>query len=184
MAARTLAVVERDLKRVRRAERRIRRDWNAVHRYLARNGGIEGLPKKNERRPESRQSCPATSATNGNYRSHSKFARTKSADWLPKRLHWNCRSRKPTTTMPSSFVEKADAYRAEVLAGKIPACEWVKLCVKRATDDRLKQSQEGFPFRFDEAKGDRVCKFISLLTHIQGPKAGERIVSRIGSALY
>jgi hypothetical protein len=48
MAARTLATVERDLKRVRRAERRIRRDWNAVHRYLARNGGLEGLPKKGE----------------------------------------------------------------------------------------------------------------------------------------
>jgi phage terminase large subunit-like protein len=77
--------------------------------------------------------------------------------------------------MPSSFVEKADAYRAEILAGTIPACEWVKLCVKRATDDRLKQSQDGFPFRFDDDKANRVCKFISLLTHIQGPKAGERI---------
>jgi phage terminase large subunit-like protein len=79
------------------------------------------------------------------------------------------------TITPSSFVEKADAYRADVLAGKIPACEWVKLCVKRATDDRLKQTQEGFPFQFDNAKAERVCKFISLLTHIQGPKAGERI---------
>jgi len=75
-----------------------------------------------------------------------------------------------------SFVAKADAYRADVFCGRVPACEWVRLAVKRATDDRLKQSEDGFPFRFDEARAERVCKFISLLTHIQGPKAGERIV--------
>ena len=68
-----------------------------------------------------------------------------------------------------SHVIDADAYRASVLAGMTPACQWVKLAVKRATDDRAKQSQDGFPFRFDEAKAERVCKFISLLTHIQGP---------------
>jgi hypothetical protein len=45
---RTLAVVDRDLKRVRRAERKLRANYNAVHRYLAKNGGIEGLPKKGE----------------------------------------------------------------------------------------------------------------------------------------
>lgn len=74
-----------------------------------------------------------------------------------------------------SHVIDADAYRASVLAGMTPACQWVKLAVKRATDDRAKQSQDGFPFRFDEAKAERVCKFISLLTHIQGPLAGQRI---------
>jgi phage terminase large subunit-like protein len=74
-----------------------------------------------------------------------------------------------------TFVEQADTYRADILAGKIPACEWVKLCVQRATNDRAKQGEAGFPFRFDEAKAERVCKFISLLTHIQGPLAGERI---------
>ncbi len=79
------------------------------------------------------------------------------------------------TTTPSNFVSKADAYRADVLAGNIPACEWVRLAVQRATNDRAKQSQDGFPFQFDNAKAERVCRFISLLTHIQGPKAGERI---------
>jgi phage terminase large subunit-like protein len=74
-----------------------------------------------------------------------------------------------------TFVEQADSYRADVLSGRIPACSSVKLAVKRATDDRVKQTEAGFPFRFDDAKGERVCKFISLLTHIQGPKAGERI---------
>jgi phage terminase large subunit-like protein len=74
-----------------------------------------------------------------------------------------------------TFVEQADAYRADVLSGRIPACNWVKLAVKRATDDRAKQGEPGFPFRFDEVKAERVCKFVSLLTHIQGPLAGQRI---------
>jgi phage terminase large subunit-like protein len=79
-----------------------------------------------------------------------------------------------STTFPN-FIELADSYRASVTTGKTPACEWVKLCVKRATDDRAKQTQDGFPFRFDVKKAERVCKFISLLTHIQGPLAGQRI---------
>ena len=36
------------LEEVRRAEREIRQNWNAVRRYLAKNGGLEGLPKKGE----------------------------------------------------------------------------------------------------------------------------------------
>jgi phage terminase large subunit-like protein len=75
-----------------------------------------------------------------------------------------------------SFVEKANQYRADVMAGIVPACQWVRLAVKRAADDRAKVGDPGFPFIFDATKAERVCKFLSLLTHIQGPKAGERIV--------
>ncbi len=46
--ARSLEVVERDLRRVKRAEKKLRGNYNAIHRYLAKNGGIEGLPKKGE----------------------------------------------------------------------------------------------------------------------------------------
>src|SRR5258708_3274219 len=46
MAARTLQIVEKDIKRVKRAERKLRSNYNAVHRHLARFGGIDGLPKK------------------------------------------------------------------------------------------------------------------------------------------
>jgi hypothetical protein len=42
---RTIAVVEKDLRRVRRAEKRVRRDWNFVNRKLAKDGAIDGLPK-------------------------------------------------------------------------------------------------------------------------------------------
>jgi len=45
---RTLEVVERDLRRVKRAEKKLRSNYNAIHRYLAKEGGIEGLPKKDE----------------------------------------------------------------------------------------------------------------------------------------
>jgi len=75
----------------------------------------------------------------------------------------------------NTHFEKAAAYSAGVLSGVIPACNWVRLAVQRSVNDHAKQAQEGYPFRFDAAKGERVCKFIELLTHIQGPLAGQRI---------
>lgn len=48
---RTLEVVERDLKRVKRAEKKLRSNYNHIHRYLAKHGGIDGLPKKGEPEP-------------------------------------------------------------------------------------------------------------------------------------
>jgi phage terminase large subunit-like protein len=75
-----------------------------------------------------------------------------------------------------TFAEQAQRYVAGILSGTIPACDWVKLAVQRSVNDRLKQDQAGYPFVFDNARADRVVKFISLLTHIQGPKSGQRIV--------
>jgi hypothetical protein len=46
MAARTLQIVERDLRRARRAEKRLRRNLATVLRTIAKEGGVEGEPKK------------------------------------------------------------------------------------------------------------------------------------------
>ena len=40
---RTTKQVERDLKRTRKAQRRLRRDWDAVMLSIARKGGVIGL---------------------------------------------------------------------------------------------------------------------------------------------
>jgi phage terminase large subunit-like protein len=77
--------------------------------------------------------------------------------------------------MSTPYSDKANAYMADVLSGRVPACNSVRLAVQRAQNDRLKAAQPGYPFRFDDAKADRVCKFIEMLTHIQGPLAGTRI---------
>jgi hypothetical protein len=47
---RTLNAVERDLKRVRRAERRLRHDWDVVTRDIAANGGLVSGQSPEDRR--------------------------------------------------------------------------------------------------------------------------------------
>ncbi len=56
-------------------------------------------------------------------------------------------------------------YAREVVAGKIPACEWVRLACKRQLDDLARAD---WKYRFDEARANRVCRFIEMLPHIKG----------------
>ena len=73
------------------------------------------------------------------------------------------------------FQAIAEQYVADVLAGKIPACKWVKLACQRQLDDLAKQGTEDFPYVYepdmggeDHIGGIRVCKFIEKLPHIAG----------------
>ena len=68
----------------------------------------------------------------------------------------------------------ARRYIDDVLGGKIPACQWVKLACQRQKDDLTRFGDRG-RFLFDEAKGNEVCRFIELLTHTKGELAGTRI---------
>lgn len=70
------------------------------------------------------------------------------------------------------YIKIANTYIDDVLSGKKLANKWEKLACKRQFND-LKRKR--FNFIFDEAKACRVCKFIELLTHVKGPKAGENI---------
>ena len=72
--------------------------------------------------------------------------------------------------------EAALKYAKDIIAGKIPACKWVKLACQRHIDDLVKEKKKDFPFRFDKAKAERVCKFIENFPHIKGSKwAGKTI---------
>lgn len=73
------------------------------------------------------------------------------------------------------YVKIARKYCADVLTGKIPACLFVKQACQRQEDD-LKRKWSKWKYRFDAEKAARVCKFIELLRHVKGPKAGERVV--------
>lgn len=66
------------------------------------------------------------------------------------------------------FAAVAEGYARDVTAKRIPACRWVRLACKRHLDDLKKQRRRDFPFRFDEAKAARPCKFIELLPHTKG----------------
>lgn len=64
-------------------------------------------------------------------------------------------------------VAKANAYVADVLAGRVPACKWVKKACARHVRD-LETAKGDWPFRFDEAKAERVCRFGELMPHVKG----------------
>lgn len=67
-----------------------------------------------------------------------------------------------------THVDKANAYVADVLAGRIPACKWVVKACQRHVDDLKRAGTSEWPYRFDAAKAERICKFASLMPHIEG----------------
>ncbi len=77
--------------------------------------------------------------------------------------------------MSTDFQELADKYAADVLCGAIPACAWVRKAVQRNVDDLARQDDPSWPYRYDQEKGARVCKFISSLPHVKGPLCGQLI---------
>lgn len=73
---------------------------------------------------------------------------------------------------PSSpHVALANQYVADVISGVIPACKWVVLACKRHVSDL---ERKDWPYRFDDAKAERRCKFIELLPHTKGEWASRR----------
>lgn len=75
---------------------------------------------------------------------------------------------------PAGYIARSMRYARAVIAGKIPACEWVKLACKRHLADLEKAKTRKWGYRFDEAKAIRACKFIEKMPHTKGKWARER----------
>jgi phage terminase large subunit-like protein len=60
-------------------------------------------------------------------------------------------------------------YQAGVLAGSIPACQWVKRACERNRRDLDRQETDAFPYRFDPDSARKICQFAELLPHVKGP---------------
>lgn len=69
-----------------------------------------------------------------------------------------------------TFCDRATAYAEAVVAGKIPACKFVRQACKRQLADLAKPP---VGCRFDTAAAERVCTFIELCHHIKGPLASQ-----------
>lgn len=69
------------------------------------------------------------------------------------------------------YVALAAQYQADVLAGQVPACKWVRLACERNRRDLDRQGTAAFPYRFDPEKARRICQMAEMLPHIKGPKA-------------
>jgi len=85
----------------------------------------------------------------------------------------------PAGTPSKNFLGLANDYVADVLNGTVPACKWVQLACQRQRDE-LKRWGGGKddPYVFVPDAAARVCRFVELLPHIEGPKAerGERLI--------
>jgi phage terminase large subunit-like protein len=66
------------------------------------------------------------------------------------------------------FAAIAQGYARDVTSAKIPACKSIRLQAQRFLDELKAQSKAGFPFRFDEAKAARACRFVELMPHTKG----------------
>ena len=75
-----------------------------------------------------------------------------------------------------NYVQIATKYAKDVVAGRIKASKYVHAACKRQLDDLKAFTGKSSAYAFDKDRGEKVCKFIELLPHIKGPKAGEPIV--------
>lgn len=83
--------------------------------------------------------------------------------------------KREATLQTSDHCAKAKKYEEDVLSGKIPACIYVKQAIRRQREDLKRWSKKDSPFFFDQAEGNRVCKFVELLPHTKGALRGQKI---------
>jgi phage terminase large subunit-like protein len=81
-------------------------------------------------------------------------------------------ARAPQPPAMDPHVASGLAYCRDVVAGKVPACKWVRLACQRQLDD-LERAKGEWRYRFDEARAGRACRFLELLPHVKGPKSGK-----------
>jgi hypothetical protein len=62
-------------------------------------------------------------------------------------------------------VNAANQYARHVVAGKIPACQYVIDACQRHIDDLSKSQGKKFRYRFDKDFAERAARFIQLLPH-------------------
>lgn len=72
-----------------------------------------------------------------------------------------------------TYVSVAAQYEADVLAGRVAACKWVRLACERNARDTVRADHQDptFPYYFDAAAGAKVCYVAEQFPHIKGPKA-------------
>lgn len=71
-----------------------------------------------------------------------------------------------------SFTARAARYARDVIAGRVPACQWVvAACVRHLMDLDCAKRDKSWQYRYDKSKAELVCEFIELMPHIKGAKA-------------
>lgn len=78
-----------------------------------------------------------------------------------------------------NYAAIARQYAGDVVKGKIPACKSIRLQCQRFLDDLKAQKSKDFPYKFDEDKAARPCRFIERLPHSKGKWARSKETLRL-----
>ncbi len=73
----------------------------------------------------------------------------------------------------------ARQYASDIVKGKIPACKSIRLQCARFLAELKVQKRKEFPFRFDDDKAARICRFIEKLPHSKGKWARKKETLRL-----
>lgn len=78
--------------------------------------------------------------------------------------------------MRTEYRHVADAYEyaRDVVDGRVPACKWVIRACERHLTELEAAKTRSFPYRFDEARAEDICRFIELFKHVKGKWARRR----------
>ncbi|MBF4433207.1 terminase large subunit [Vibrio anguillarum] len=71
-------------------------------------------------------------------------------------------------------VDQAEKFARSIIAGRIPACRYIKLACQRHFDDVKKSRKKEYPYKFDKAEAQRRIDFIEMLPHTKGEWAFKR----------
>ena len=77
------------------------------------------------------------------------------------------------------YVAIARGYARDVVAGRVPACQSIRLQARRFLDELAVEKNALFPYRFDKKKAAKVCRFIELLPHSKGAWARKKELLRL-----
>ena len=82
-------------------------------------------------------------------------------------------AKKKTSNRRPPRLKAAECYAWDIRQGKITACEWVKLAVKRYFNDLKAAETKKFPYYFDRDAAISAIKFFDFLRHSKGEWAGQ-----------
>jgi phage terminase large subunit-like protein len=92
--------------------------------------------------------------------------------------------RKRSSKVPqATYSEIAHQYARDVVSGKVIACLFIRQACQRHLDDLCNAVKRKFPYRFDDAKANFVCRFLEHLPHVKGewarPRPGHSVLLKL-----
>lgn len=95
-------------------------------------------------------------------------------------------ARKPVEKTVSIYTAAAHQYALDLISGERSACSYTIQAARRYIADLERSKEESWPYRYDDAKASRACRFIEAMVHTKGKWAAahERIKLGLWQAFF